>query len=486
MKKIVFIFISMMMLFMSTCMKDKEIVPDPSASVETLKGINPGGSVFMVSPNGIDDTKALSDAFDAAKNAGPGSVVRLVKGTYKIGLIEVWDFDGYFRGAGRGKTIISNLPDLSCEEVWINGKSPALLKFVGGNISMTDMTIHLNGGRPCGPGLITDLYTGGDLYCILMLADYSIDHTPANRYIKAVVDNVDFIAGYDDGVGKDYMGNKTMYNVWSAMMLTCDFPYLVPPTKGEFSITRCKFDNDLFGTWFWGLDKVSVVNIENNLFTGCSMQILLASCLGSEIKAKNNQFKNGAGVDLYVDNWNWLWLGDEVLTKRTHYTFTDNNFKSPPGVTSLYMNDARRPLFPDEGFPQLFEIKGNIFSTQDGGIAIQGLNNVDAKIWNNKFLGTGTLGVSIDGDEATNTFAENINITGNNFFNATYTDASIYLGPYSKDCKVVGVNTDQVIDLGVNNSIIGTNAQRTGINSFQPDNNKFRMVHDNLMRREMH
>ena len=76
------------------------------------------GLLLQVNPSGGDDTQALIDAFDAAKAAGPGSTVKLAKGEFTIGMIEVRDFDGYFRGAGKGKTIITNLPQLPCEECW--------------------------------------------------------------------------------------------------------------------------------------------------------------------------------------------------------------------------------------------------------------------------------------------------------------------------------------------------------------------------------
>jgi hypothetical protein len=148
-------------------------------------------------------------------------------------------------------------------------------------------------------------------------------------------------------------------------------------------------------------------------------------------------------LDLWIDDADWGAYPNVVLENHTKYTIMRNDFQSPPGVISLYLKDTRRTILPDEGFPQLFDINGNTFNTQDLGMAIQSLNNVDAKIWNNKFLGTGTVGVMIDGDAATNTFAENIKLIGNNFFKANYTDASVYLGPYSTNCKVVGLNTDQ-------------------------------------------
>lgn len=440
------------------------------------------GSVIKVFPNGTDDTKAIMDAFDKAKAAGPGSVVQLAAGNFKIGFIEVWDFKGSFRGAGKGKTIITNVPDLPQGEVLSNFKYPALIKFVGGNLLMTNMTIHLKDGPVASPDQDP---LGGDLYCILFLTDRTFGHLSTTQFIKASVENVDFIAGYDGGTGYSPFGS-TMFNVWSGIMVGTDNQVEGFGPKGDFSVTGCKFENEVFGNWFWGSDKVTVANIEKNLFTGGSMQILLASCLGSEISVKNNQFQNGTISDLYIDNWNWLYAPDQVLTKRSHYTITGNNFHSPKGVISLYMNDARRPIFPNEGFPQRFDVMENNFNTQDGGMAIQSINNKDAKILNNIFSGNGTIDVSVDGDAATSTYAENINIIGNNFFKATFVDANVYLGPFSRNCKVVGADADKVVDKGVNNSIIGIKPHRGFEHSGQNHELDFSSIHEKLRRIDKH
>jgi hypothetical protein len=461
------------------CSKDDLLNTDQSGD-QLLKNANLkcAGKVIKVLPNGADDTQPILEAFAQAKSAGPGSVVQLAEGTFKIRFIEVWDFEGYFRGAGKGKTIITNLPDLPQGEVLSNFKYPALIKFVGGNLSMTNMTIHLNDGS-CAPPDLDPL--GGDLYSILFLADASIDHIPPVRYIKAAVDNVDFIAGYDGGTGYSPFG-PSLYNVWSSIMVASDDQSSGLPPIGDISITHCKMENDIFGTWIWSFDKQSSANIENNLFTGGAMQILLATCLGSEIKIRNNQFQKGSIYDLYIDNLNWYYAPEGWASQRSHFTIISNNFQSPQGVISLGMIDARRPAFPNEGFPQLFDVMGNSFNTQDGGVAIQSSNNVDAKIWNNRFSGTGAMGVSVDGDAASSTYADNINLMGNSFFGANYTDASVYLGPYSRNCKVVGVKADNVIDNGVNNSIIGVKAHKGGIHNGQHPNDHFGSVHENMIR----
>jgi hypothetical protein len=50
----------------------------------------------------------------------------------KIGRFVSVDFDGYFRGAGKGKTIISNVPNLPCSE-WMAVNNLPSGKKSGGN-----------------------------------------------------------------------------------------------------------------------------------------------------------------------------------------------------------------------------------------------------------------------------------------------------------------------------------------------------------------
>ncbi len=94
------------------------------------------------SPSGGDDTGGLTDAFNLAKAAGPGSTVQLAEGEYHIGFILVEDFVGSFKGAGMGKTIIEPLPDLPYIDMYIANLAPELLKFLRGNVLISDMSFR--------------------------------------------------------------------------------------------------------------------------------------------------------------------------------------------------------------------------------------------------------------------------------------------------------------------------------------------------------
>jgi hypothetical protein len=498
MKTLFLSLISLMMLLFFSCAKEDGLLSDSSSQADLLKSSHHDGKVFKVTPSGVDDTQALLDAFEDAKASGPGSVVQLVKGTYTIGMIEVRDFDGFFRGAGKGKTILSNLCCLPCEAAWEANVMPALLKFVNGNIIMSDMTIHLNDGEPCTRGPLNEsMY--GDLACILVLADYSATYFPVQRQIKGEVNNVDFIAGDDDGYGT----YKTESNAGMAIYCGSDLmwfePGTMPLSTGEITVRNCYFDNDLCGPDFWAFDENSIIHVENNTMSGGLQQVFMGSLMGSEVTVINNKFLNGMFVDLYIDGSDFGYYTGRLPARSGHLTIKGNMFHSPQGVVSMYITDKFRINDPASP-PQLYNVFDNTFSTQDGELstylpwgtfgvvegvmAIQALDLKNAAIWNNKFLGTGTAGIYIDGleDEFTGNYnyAENFSVTGN-LFNAKYETASVYLGPLTKNCNVVVMKNDEVMDDGTDNSIIGVKAHKGGNHHGQPHSSAIRTGIPNAM-----
>jgi hypothetical protein len=116
-----------------------------------LKKATLTGEVFTVLPNGYNDTPALQMAFNNAVAAGPCSVVQLVEGSYNIGFIEVQGFSGSFIGAGKGKTVITPMNSLDCNSLTNLKLNLYLIKFIGGDIHVSDMTLQAL-VRPCTSG----------------------------------------------------------------------------------------------------------------------------------------------------------------------------------------------------------------------------------------------------------------------------------------------------------------------------------------------
>jgi len=69
-----------------------------------VEWIYPSGDI-----TGVTDTIAIQNAFDAASSAGSESEIILGEGVFYIRhTIYVTDFDGIFKGQGKGKTIVVN------------------------------------------------------------------------------------------------------------------------------------------------------------------------------------------------------------------------------------------------------------------------------------------------------------------------------------------------------------------------------------------
>lgn len=417
--------------------------------------------VFKVLPTNSDDTDNLLQAFAKAKAAGPGSVVQLVFGKYYIRPIEVRDFDGFLQGYGRGITILYNLPDIPCDYFWNNNNVPYLMQFVGGNITISDLTIHIKDGCPCiEKSPINRSKIGDMLGSILILADYTADYVSVDQYIKCIVNKVDFIAGnVSNIVDPDVVSGNVN------MAIYCGSPFVTviennELSEGDITITGCNFEQNVTGLYLRGFNENSTISSVDNVSFGNVYQNFILSCYGSKINIAKNTFLNGLYCDIFIDDNDYGSYPDIELVKNTEYNISENYFRGTPKLASLFMIDNRRILHPDDGFLQLLDIKGNTFHIEEGGSAIVGLNNIGARISSNFFEVTGTSGViMIDGDRNSNTYARDIIISENKFENVTYSFASVVLGPNTTGCSVVCAPTDKVVNYGINNTVIGSYSQ---------------------------
>ena len=478
MKKLIYLLISVMMLLLYTCSKEEGFIPDPAGDAELKCAY---GAVITVYPvNTGDDTQALIDAFAWAKSKGRGSTVLLAPGEFTIGFVEVRDFNGYFKGSGKSTTKILNKQELPCDEAYEANVLPALMKFIGGRVTVSDLTIQIRDDRPCRWSEINELYMG-DLFSVMIFADYTDNYVPANRTIQAMVKNVDLIGGKDDGYGLFGTEHNTGIGIWCGP----DFLWSLwnePFGDGEFTLTGCNFTYFIDGVEGFGLGHDAVMRVSRNAFRDCVMQLYFTANSGARVIIADNFFEDGVWTDISIEDvWTDLVFPAVIPGYRTEFQVSGNVFDSPEGVISLYLHDAMRVQTLNDDFSMLFKVTKNVFKTRDFGTAISSENNMDATIWNNTFKGTGTYGILVNGNEDAGVYANRINILNNNFRMASYTDATVYLGPYTSNCKVVGVATDKVIDEGNNNLIIGAKAHKNGPH-YQGLSRQLPFMHERMMK----
>ena len=157
------------------------------------------GDIFIVEPNGVDDTQNIKDAFADAIAAGPGNTVYLTEGIFYTGLLIIEDFDGYFMGAGKGNTHIISLTDLPCAEMMAQEMVPALITFSTGFPKISNMTIDIV-ESPCqlyqNPWDVDQIQ---NLIATMIIGPHAIDESfdcsgevPEVEEGHSMIDNVEF------------------------------------------------------------------------------------------------------------------------------------------------------------------------------------------------------------------------------------------------------------------------------------------------------
>lgn len=436
-----------------SCNKQKNIVTPTSDDSGTLtsKSLH-CGRVFSVSPSGNynDDSYNIQTTLNNAVAAGPGSTVQLTKGTFYLKYrIEVEGFDGYFKGAGKDKTIITTHETVDFSDV-LGTDAASLIKFRHGNINISDMTISISDPAPCN----LDEY-GNAFPCIIRITGNSSENPGGtDQAASATFNNVKFVGG---------VGSFNNYNVGYFLLISWDGWYTPYPLNGAFKITNCEFKSahtciwtdftngpciiggaESSGNKFEDINDAvgthdinnSYSNISYNHFTkiyenpiwcwqqmyssNLSMSKFLVHDNDMEIVSRNNELPYEVGIE----------LGDfGILTGATTETKMDINLSN----NKIYLN--------------------NISFVGISGVCCSNVVVTNNKIWGNALAGI-TFGISEQ--PASGWF-----LKGNNVKGVNAQVAPIWLGPVSSNCLVYADKND-VLDEGTNNIVIGDHKKRSG------------------------
>ena len=450
---------------MFSCSKSDQAGFDLPDSSGKNAGAQPltDGEVFIVEPGGSDDTPAILQAFMDAKAAGPGSVVQLLEGEYHLGLLEVYDFYGSLRGAGKDKTIITAIGGIDIDKIWARHLCVDLVKFVGGDVNLSHFTMQTPPGALSfgGPGT-------GHIYSLLNFSSFNAVYEPGNenRSINVVIDNVSFKGQLLDG-GPGYVFG---YNCMLAVRTGNDFynPYnwqgdKVPRQNINFKITNCEFDTFVYGI---GLEcikngKVIIGEMNNgNIFRNLDQCGGVWEFRDSEINIEGNTFNtitNGYGLDLDDYEYYPSLLKNEPPTRATLFNVQNNVFNIDHSNYGLMLRNTRRTKYPGD-IPVAFLLRNNQFNMTDASYVIKSWRTQGMVIRNNKFSGYGNVGI----------YLSSCNVDGlalgNNISTAEFSQCAIYLGKTTKNWTIVGGNTKgNVINEGIDNIITGINVSTSDI-----------------------
>ena len=406
----------------------------------------PKSEVFIVEPTGIDDTENLKNAFDDAMAAGPGAVVQLMEGDYFIDLIETREFHGTLKGKGKGKTIISTIADLSVNEFLDQNQGVVLLNFVGGDISVRDLTIHTP-PRPLSTGKL-DLIHGQLGFCAITAQYVAVD-----EHVNATVDNVEFITQ-----GWVLNGLLAESGFWKGI------PGGVPIADIDISVTNSSFSGPYW--WEYGalIMEIREGNIvvgskgNGNVFDNCDLGIWHNVNINATVHSNTFTRKAGWFALQVINGANREELLEDSQTFQSVCNIEKNTFNVSESAGAMLINDNRRFL-PSYKLPMLVQVKSNKLHTEVNTFTgMGGLNLSGAVIRNNKFTGDAEFGVRIFSHWPEGLISENGLLLGNNFSNSAYSLTTVLLGNGTKNWTIVGGNLGELVwDFGENNIITGFN-----------------------------
>jgi hypothetical protein len=413
-------FATAFLLLCLSCFKDRQT--DTRSAIDThFPGNGRSNHVIKVYP-GDNATQKLLDAFARAKKKGKGTVIRLMPGEYKVGMIEVREFFGTLTGSGKEKTVITNLPELTPDKNTKLNKLPALITFIGGDVAVCDLTLKTSGDSI--PWLDSVEMS------MILFSDYAADFTPADKHITVNINNINV----NTSLKKTKIFWVTNPDTGS------NWPTLIAPL---INFNGVKVAPDILDLTKSKLKRTHAdVNISNSLFSGFGRGVYIWGC-------QNGHLNFGIpGGNTFDSNHNGLLINDSygVKVKVENSVFNvpayyGNCLDINTGVAEINLGIHFEDI---QGEPGDYEVRNNTFSF---GLRAVGIGLMDAwrcahpdnPVWinltiqHNNFYSTGVRTYFIFSLNMKNTLIVNNTITGNFLRGGMEIQGMYYLGNHPDD-----------------------------------------------------
>jgi len=270
---------------------------------------DPNENKCVVYPTGSDDTANLFEAFNTVISNGAGATVELVEGNYTISSeVVIVNFDGWFKGAGPDKTIISNI----YTEEWPHRNVTYFPEVAGlflfyqtdesiHNYHFSDLTFKVQGKT-------YDYYSFTGLNILEVVGRVNGDKEDLYQTtFNTKAENIRFEGQIIDSW--HYTNVINPYQIGGEFIIT-DAWYF-KPISGTHQITNCTFYN------VGGGPKYNVMNGELEI-----RNIVIKDCFSGLCIYDPSDIADEAGVVIKGNiitnvkmNAMWLWGSDNMLIK---------------------------------------------------------------------------------------------------------------------------------------------------------------------------
>jgi hypothetical protein len=405
------------------------------------------GNVFTVYPTGVDDTQNIMEAFELAKAAGPGSTVLLAPGNFKTRLMDIWDFDGYFKGSGEGVTFLDTFADQDCQ-AWIDaGHGYDFIHFRHGYPRISDLTIHLTPPSMCQDGSVINVISIGNL-----------QHNPDT---DCDVQKIELVSGSVDRVTIQGDWNIN-YAISMGGTLTWDVPGCQHPYKfaqGEFRVTRTTITGaPVAVTPFATINSQITIGGSldmSNLFDGVWYGIWANDHSGSAFEVSYNTMPHVYGVGFETLQGGGWWY--PYLESASTFNIHHNDF-TVFEVDAIHLFDfdnfdgSEYGWYPRQGKTLIANVHHNRFTLNLGyAWAMWGEWLEDAQIHHNTVEGTSNFAMAFGYWGPT----RQVKIMENDLhgYVSTSDPYKIFLNWGTEDYRVTVDEEDSVLDIGTNNTV---------------------------------
>jgi hypothetical protein len=412
------------------------------------------GRVFTVSPTGADDTANLQVALDACVSEGPGCTVRLTEGTFHTAMLEVTGFDGFFRGAGQGVTVVTSLPDLKCAEQAAKHSYPVLIKFREGHPQISHLTFQITDPEPCEEPW-TGILRGNPTYvqAVIQIAGAQIDETfnctnPALDVAQSSIDHVGFMGSPAGGV------HSLLLIAGDGTIGKGDCVARYKPLGGTHSVT-----NSTFQDAGWGVDatitdgSLTVGGSPStvNTFENCRRGIATYEDSNADIEVSYNEISNASGGGVIVSRGWQARNGGHPLPALSRVTISHNTIHAIDQAKGIQLTD-RGPSLGGEKTLDAIVYGNQILLTDARSYGIWGTGAQDILVLDNTISGSGDAGIHMGSEQSDSGWV----ILRNDVADLRAQSAHILLGVHSNEITVVGSSTKTTVaDLGANNTLVG-------------------------------
>jgi len=397
-----------------------------------------------------DYTSEIQKAFDAAVKAGPGSIVQLGAGHFYANNIVVTNFDGTFRGAGEGRTVIDTLRGLypngrGVTETGNPGYYLLFFLFRGGDVRVSDLGFDITAASPAETwndyGTPADFL--GSMVGVLGNASSSFDR-------------VSFTAGAGNDNG--YNADEDLYVSGIAPLDANDNPITFAATTGIDSVRNCSFSGNA-GVQVNGLTagRLTVCgNVANTLWPCCLVD---DSARGSAIAISHNQMQGQHWYDVVVYQGFMADAGAGAPVPplpAPRVTIADNHLEGTGQAGSVGLIDDSRLSSTISHLDAVVADNDFVLDTDNYGIGESFTQNIC--FMNNRMSGSAVEGMGLGDDQLPDGSYFPVSgwkIIGNDFRDLTTSVASVYLGMGTTHCLVVGgPRPTTVLDNGTDNTLI--------------------------------